>query len=172
MTFYAQSNLIKLDKNGTKIWDTSAKMPHIIDYGTDNNWYIPPLPITITGTDYTCNSSQNYYLRSSPNFKAANSFVFAYIKIRNNANRTEVDTSNPIFVAGSLCLRIYIENDGYRGALIITPRVWDGYMGFNIEHTYKFNRSSDPPHLFIDASRTNCNPQISIDYTLYYGRFL
>lgn len=143
-----------------------------MDFTASSNWAIPPSPITISGSSYICNSSQNYYLRSGSHLTAANSFAFAYIRVRANGQRTEVDTMNPIFVAGSLCLRLYIEDNGYRGAMIITPRVWDGYLGFNVEHTYNYTRSSDPASLYIDATRTLSDPQITIDYSIYYGRYI
>lgn len=172
MSLYTNNNLIRIDKNNVSVFDTTLRMPHIVDYVYEGNWIIPSMPITISGTSYTANSSQNYYKKTSSSFTAANSFVFAYIKVRNNSNRTEIDTNNPIFVSGSLLMRLYIENNGYRGAMIITPRAWDNYIGFNVEHTYNFTRSSDPPHLYLNAARNACDPQVSIDYSIYYGRYI
>jgi hypothetical protein len=172
MSFYAQNNLIRIDRGGTNVWDTTLRMPHIVDFTSSPSWLIPEMPVSISGTQYTCNSSQNHYVRTGSYFTAANSFVFAYIRVKNNANRTEVDTLNPIFVAGTLCLRIYIEDNGYRGALLITPRAWDGLLGFNVEHTYNASRSSEPPHLYLNAAKTHSNPEISLEYSIYYGKYI
>lgn len=170
MPFLANNNLIQVDNGSTTIFNTNLRMPHIVS-SVSGIFTTQDAPLTISGYSYTVNSSINIYVSSSASYKFANSFCYAYIKPIHNAERTEIDTGNPIFVAGTLCTRIYIENNGYRGSLLITPRAWDGQLGFVQEHTYRFDRSTEPKYLYIGPTNDYINPGIAFAYTLYYGRF-
>lgn len=170
MAFLASNNSIQVLDGSNAIFSTDYRMPHIVSV-VSGTFTTENAPINITGSTYTVNSSINIYVSSSSNYKFANSFCFGYLKAITNAERTEIDTNNPIFVSGTLCTRIYIEDNNYRGALLITPRAWDGQIGFVQEHTYKFTRSTPPPHLYINSTNTAVNPIIGFSYTLYYGRY-
>lgn len=170
MTFLASNSRIRIDDAGVINFDTDFRMPHILS-STTGIFSIQDTPIS-AGPNYVANSTNNIYLASSPVYKAANSFVVAYIMPVNNVERTEINTGNPIFLCGTMCVRIYIENSQYRGALLLTPKAWDNNIGFVQEHTYNFNRATKPNHLFINSTNTHMNPGIAFRYTLYYGRFI
>jgi hypothetical protein len=178
MTFTAQSNYIGVDNGSTNIFNTGLRMPHIL-YSISGTYSTQPAPISIAfdyspGINaYTMLSTVNTYVATSDDFTFANAFVWGYIKPTANAERTEIDTGNPIFISGTICTRIYIEESSYRGALLITPRAYDGYIGFQEEHTYRANRGTNPRELYISAtSPYYVNPSIQFTYTLYYGRFI
>lgn len=172
MPFLAQNNLIKVDNGSTNIFSTNLRMPHIISTHS-GILYDQPVPLNVSGSQYWVNSSVDIPVAYSSNFKFANSFVYAYIKPVFAGEKTEIDTNNPMFVAGTICTRIYIEANGYRGAYLLTPRVWDGYIGFTQEHTYNYNARTTPPtFLGITADGAHVDPGVRYRYTLYYGRFI
>ena len=170
MTFTASNSKIQLDNGGTVNFNTDSRMPHIISSVT-GTFSTQDAPIS-AGPNYVANSTINIYAAASANYKAANSFVIAYIMPIHNAERVEINTGNPIFLCGTMCLRIYIEDSRYRGALLLTPKAWDGNIGFIQEHTYKHTRSSEPKHLYIGPTNDYINPGVAFKYTLYYGRFI
>jgi hypothetical protein len=171
MTFTAQSNYIGVDNGSTNIFNTGLRMPHIL-YSISGTYSTQNAPISISGSTYSMFSTINTYVATSDDFVFTNAFVWGYMKPTVNADRTEVDTGNPIFISGTLCTRIYIEDSNYRGSLLITPRAYNGYLGFQEEHTYRFNRATVPGHLYIGATNDYVNPSIQFTYTLYYGRFI
>jgi hypothetical protein len=102
----------------------------------------------------------------------SNSFIFAYLRVTQNGERVDVETASPIFVAGTLCMRIYIEDSGYRGAMLITPTIFEGGIGWTVENSYLNDSSSDSPNLYLNDTKTACVPGIGITYSLYYGRYI
>lgn len=170
MTFTAQNNSMVIGNGTTNVFTTDYRMPHILStvsgtFSTVNS------PIYLTGSSYAMSYSVIIPVQNSSIYTPYNTFVLAYIKPTVNVEKTEIDTANPIYVSGTICSRIYIENNAYRGSLLITPTVWNGSIGFIQENTYRFDRTTPPKYLDIDPTNTYVNPGITFAYTLYYGRF-
>ena len=170
MSFLAQSNKISINNGVSTIFSTDYRMPHILA-SVSGTYTTVDAPISISGGQYTMASSIDTYVAASSMYTFANSFVWAYIKPTANAHRTEINVGNPIFLCGTICLNINIDNNGYRGAILLTPRVYDGYLGFNQENTHNCAHTVDPGYLYIKPGGTAVNPNVTFSYTLYYGRF-
>ena len=170
MTFYATTNSISVtNSSGAPIFSTDYRMPHIVS-SISGNLTTADSSIVVGGTT-NMNSRQEIYVDSSSNYVFANSFVWGYLKPVYNVQRTEISTGNPIFICGTICVRLYIQDSGYRGSLLLTPRAFDGHIGFVQENTYNYT-GTPPADLFVDVTNTYSNPAIQFSYTLYYGRFL
>jgi hypothetical protein len=170
MTFYATTNSISItNSSGLPIFTTDRRMPHIVS-SISGNLTTEDATIVVSGST-NMNSRQEIYVDSSPNYVFANSFVWGYLKPVANVQRTEIATGNPIFICGTICVRLYIQDNGYRGSLLLTPRAFDGHIGFVQEHTYNYT-GTPPVDLHVDITNTYSNPAIQFSYTLYYGRFL
>lgn len=170
MSFTASNSKIEIASGGTVNFNTDNRMPHIVSTIT-GTFSTQDAPIS-AAPNYVANSTINIYCGTSTAYKAANTFVIAYLMPVNNIERVEVNTASPIFLCGTMCVRIYLEDSQYRGALLLTPKVWDGNIGFIQEHTYKFTRTTEPNHLYIGPDNTYMNPGVAFRYTLYYGRFI
>ena len=170
MTFHASTNSISItNSSGLPIFTTDRRMPHIVS-SISGNLTTEDAAIVVSGST-NMNSRQEIYVDSSPNYVFANSFVWGYLKPIVNVQRTEIGTGNPIFISGTICVRLYIQDSGYRGCLLLTPRAFDGHIGFVQEHTYNYT-GTPPIDLQVDITNTYSNPAIQFSYTLYYGRFL
>lgn len=172
-TFNASNNSISVSSGSQTIFDTSRRMPHIISSvsGTFNS---TDASITsgANGT-YVSRVSDNY-VHASSIYTFSNSFAWAWLKITNNANRTDIMVDNPIFVTGSILLRFYIGNQSLRGSYVLTPMVYNGYLGFREEWQFANPvQTSVPSGLYpTDPTNTNGNLGLTYSYTIYYGRFI
>lgn len=151
------------------IFSTDYRMPHIVS-SVHGTFTTQNAACAANGSTVLINSKVNIYADTSSNYVFANSFVWCYLKPLVNRNRTELNVGNPIFITGSTIARLYIQDKAYRGALIYTPRVWDGYIGFEQETTYNYTGAVPPTELWVTSG--NSNPGITFEYTLYYGRFI
>ena len=174
MTFYANTNSIRVINGSTTVFDTSYRMPHLISSvsGTFNS---SDAAITCGAGGTFLGLSADRVVSNSSNYTFNNSFAWAWFKVTTNANRTDVMIDNPIFVTGSLLLRFYIGNSSLRGTYIITPMVFSGGIGFREEWQYANNLqiNNAPTGLYpTDLTDTNGNLGLTFAYTLFYGRFI
>jgi hypothetical protein len=178
MSFTANSNSISITQNvganSYTTFDTSYRMPHIISSisGTFNS---TDAAITLSSSGCFLATSADRIVSTSANYTFSNSFAWAWVKITNNANRTDVMIDNPIFITGSILLRFYIGNNSLRGSYILTPMVFSGGIGFREEWQYAnpFQTLDAPAGLYAtDVANTNGNMGLTFSYTLYYGRFI
>lgn len=152
------------------IFSTNYKMPHIVS-SVSGTFTTPTSTITLAGGQVVIQSAENVYIDSSSNYTEANSFCWAYIKPIVGGGKTDIDVGSPIFLTGTINLRLYLQAAGYRGGILITPRAWDGYIGFRYEHTYLYTGTYPPAGLDPDIPGTTSSPGIQLAYTIYYGRF-
>jgi hypothetical protein len=172
-TFYANNNSIEISNATQTIFSTSRRMPHIVSAvsGTFNS---ADATITSSSNGVFVSTTKDTYVASNGNFKFADSFVWAWLKITSNANRTDLDIGNPIFLTGSVLLRFYIGNNSLRGSYILTPMIYGGHIGFREEWNFANNNITNPPGglYATDVAETNGNLGLTYSYTLYYGRFI
>lgn len=152
------------------IFSTDYKMPHIVS-SVSGTFTTPTSSITMSGGQVIIQSLQDVYVDTSSNYTEANSFCWAYLKPTVGGGQTDVDVGSPIFLTGTINLRLYIQDASYRGAMLVTPRAWDNYIGFRFEHTYKYTGTFPSPGLSPDVAGTTSSPGIQLAYTIYYGRF-
>ena len=174
MTFTAQNNRIKIEasqsQGGGIIFDTQWRMPHIIS--SISGTFVTANASVVNSFGTRINSQVNIVCDYSAAYTPSNSLVWGYIKPIINRNRTEIDTGNPIFVSGTIMVRIYIQASGYRGGLMYTPKIWNGAIGWMQEHTYNYSTWPPPVELRTDIYDTVSNPHITFAYSLFYGRYI
>lgn len=175
MTFNAQSNRIRIYSSSAQggtgtVFDTNWRMPHIVSSVTGTFQTANASIANIGGT--RINSQVNIICDYSTAYASSNTFCWGYIKPIINRDRTEINTGNPIFVSGTICVRLYIEAKGYRGAILLTPKVWDGSIGWMQEHTFNYSAWPPPIEVRADATNTYANPSITFAYSLQYGRYI
>jgi hypothetical protein len=172
-TFYANNNSIEISNATQTIFSTSRRMPHIVSAvsGTFNS---TDATITSSSSGVFVSTTHDTYVASNGNYKFEDSFVWAWLKITTNANRTDLDIGNPIFLTGSVLLRFYIGNNSLRGSYILTPMIYGGHIGFREEWNFANNNITNPPGglYATDVAETNGNLGLTYSYTLYYGRFI
>lgn len=172
-TFFANNNSIEIGNSTQTIFSTSRRMPHIVSAvsGTFNS---TDATITSSSSGVFVSTTTDTYVASSANYKFADSFVWAWMKITTNAVRTDLDIGNPIFLTGSVLLRFYIGNSSLRGSYILTPMIYEGHIGFREEWNFANNNITNPPGglYATDIAETNGNLGLTYSYTLYYGRFI
>jgi hypothetical protein len=172
-TFYANSNVIKINNGSNVVFDTSYRMPHILS-SISGSFNSASATITSGASGTFVNTTTDNIVSNASYYQFSNSFVWAYIDITTNSDRTDVYTGNPIFVTGSMLLRFYVGHSSLRGSYILTPMVFSGGIGFREEWQYADNQQTTVPGgLFpVDVSNTTGNLGLTYQYTLYYGRFI
>lgn len=172
-TFFANNNSIEISNATQTIFSTNRRMPHIVSAvsGTFNS---TDAAITSGPSGVFVNTTTDVYVANSANYKFADSFVWAWLKITTNAARTDLDIGNPIFLTGSVLLRFYIGNSSLRGSYVLTPMIFNGSIGFREEWNFANNNITNPPGglYATDLAETNGNLGLTYSYTIYYGRFI
>lgn len=170
--FNASSNSISISNGTQTVFDTNARMPHILSSvsGTFNS---SNAAINTTGGVFV-NTTTDNILDTKSYYQFSNSFVWSWFKVIGNPNRTDLQINSPVFLTGSILLRFYINNNSLRGSYILTPMIYNGGIGFREEWQYADNTNSNvPPGLWpTDFTNTNGNMGLTYAYTLFYGRFV
>lgn len=173
-TFKASSNAITISNNSgsAAVFDTGYRMPHVLSSvsGTFNS---TNATISTSGGVFI-NTVTDNVVASNSFYQFNNSFVWAWVTIITNPDRTDLTMSSPIFLTGSIILRFWLANGSLRGSYVLTPMIYNGGVGFREEWQYADNTNTTVPgNLFpTDSTNTNGNMGLTYSYTLYYGRFI
>lgn len=170
--FNASTNSIKITNGVSTIFDTSARMPHILS-SVSGTFSSGNAAISTTGGVFV-NTTTDHVVDSKTYYQFNNSFVWAWLKITGNPGRTDLNLGSPIFLTGSVLLRFYINNSSLRGSYIVTPMIYAGGIGFREEWQYADGTNTSVPSGLwpTDSTNTNGNMGLTYSYTLFYGRFI